>query len=194
MRSLVIKSVVSVASLFPAIVMAAADTYAIDSAHTSVTFEVAPHFFAARRGRFEKNVGLITIDRATKTGHVEVTIDAGSISTGTTAFDRQLKSKNFFNTEAFPDVKFSGDSLLFKGDRLVGVAGNLTLLGRSQPVTIQAKTYHCYESTSLKREVCGGDAEATIQRSAFGMQFGLPVIPDEVKLVIQLEAIKQIAD
>lgn len=42
----------------------------------------------------------------------------------------------------------------------------------------------------LKREVCGGDFEATIIRSAYGMTNGLPRIPDEVTLKIQIEAIR----
>ena len=44
----------------------------------------------------------------------------------------------------------------------------------------------------LKREVCGGDFETTIKRSQWGMNWGLNVgIPDDVRLLIQVEAIKQ---
>ncbi|MCC6219157.1 MAG: polyisoprenoid-binding protein, partial [Aquabacterium sp.] len=38
---------------------------------------------------------------------------------------------------------------------------------------------------------CGGDFETTIQREKFGMTYGLPFIPNDVKLVIQVEAVKQ---
>ena len=43
----------------------------------------------------------------------------------------------------------------------------------------------------FKREVCGGDFEATLQRSAYGMTYGLPGIPDTIRLVIQIEAVRQ---
>ena len=189
-RTLIQSAVVS-ALLASTAAMAAADTYAIDPTHTFVTFE-AKHFgTSTNRGRFDKKTGTISIDRATKTGHVEVTIDTGSINTGTAAFDGHLKSKDFFNAEAFPQATFVGDKLTFDGDKLTSVSGTLTLLGKSQPVTIKTTSYGCYQNPMLKREVCGGDAETTIQRSAFGMSYGLPFIPDDIKLVIQIEAVKQ---
>lgn len=66
------------------------------------------------------------------------------------------------------------------------------MLGQSQPVTLTLADFNCYNNPRLdNREVCGGDAETTIKRSAFGMNYGLPFIPDDIKLVIQVEAIKQ---
>jgi polyisoprenoid-binding protein YceI len=43
----------------------------------------------------------------------------------------------------------------------------------------------------LKREVCGGDFETTIARSQWGIVYGLPGIPDNIRLLIQIEAVKQ---
>jgi polyisoprenoid-binding protein YceI len=71
------------------------------------------------------------------------------------------------------------------------VAGTLTLLGKTQPVTLKAVRFNCFDHPRLKREVCGGDFETTIQRSQWGMGYAIPAIPDAVKLVIQVEAIKQ---
>lgn len=186
-----VQSVIAASLSASGAAMAAADTYVIDPTHTFVTFE-AKHFgTSTNRGRFDKKAGSISIDRATKTGKVEVTIDTSSINTGTQAFDGHLKSKDFFNAEAFPQATFVGDKLNFDGDKLTSVSGTLTMLGKTQPVTVKTTSYNCYMNPMLKREVCGGDAEATIQRSAFGMSYGLPFIPDEIKLVIQIEAVKQ---
>ena len=81
---------------------AAATTYAVDPTHTFVTFEV-PHFgTSTNRGRFDKKSGTVQIDRAAKTGRVELTIETGSINTGTAAFDKHLKSKDFFNADEMP--------------------------------------------------------------------------------------------
>ena len=71
------------------------------------------------------------------------------------------------------------------------MTGQLTLLGKTLPVTLKAQGFGCYDHPRLKREVCGGDFETTIQRSAFGMTYGVPFIPDNIKLVIQVEAVKQ---
>lgn len=166
-------------------------TYAIDPTHTFVTFE-AKHFgTSTNRGRFDRKEGAISFDRAARTGKAEITIDTSSINTGVGPFDGHLKGKDFFNVAEHPTARFVGDKFTFDGDKVTQVAGNLTLLGQTRPVTLQASNFNCYQSPMLKREVCGGDFETTIQRSQFGMNYGLPGIPDNVRLVIQVEAVKQ---
>lgn len=170
---------------------AAPATYAIDPTHTFVTFEVRHFGTSTNRGRFDKKQGTVVLDKAARTGKVDITIDTASINTGTGAFDGHLKSKDFFNVEAFPTATFTGDQFKFDGDKVTEVSGQLTLLGKSLPATLKASNFNCYENPRLKREVCGGDFQTTIQRSAYGMGYGLPGIPDVVPLVIQVEAIKQ---
>ena len=71
-------------------------------------------------------------------------------------------------------------------------AGTLTLLGKTNPVTLKATNFACYDSPMLKREVCGGDFETSIVRSQYGMTWGLNYgFSDAVKVVIQVEAVKQ---
>jgi polyisoprenoid-binding protein YceI len=171
---------------------AQAATYSIDPTHTFVTFEV-PHFgTSTNRGRFDKKEGTVTFDRAGKTGKVEITIDTGSINTGTAPFDKHLKSAEILNVEANPTAKFVGDKFSFNGDKVSEVAGMLTLNGKTNPVTLKATNFNCYQSPMLKREVCGGDFETMLVRSQFGVNYGLNYgFPDAIKLVIQVEAVKQ---
>ena len=167
-------------------------TYSADPTHTFVTFE-AKHFGTSTlRGRFDKKEGNVTIDRAAKTGKVDFTIDTTSISTGVAQLDGHLKSKDFFNAAEAPTAKFSGDKVSFDGNKVSSVAGTLTMLGKTLPVTLTASNFNCYESPMLKREVCGGDFETTIARSQWGMTYGVANgIPDNIRLLIQVEAIKQ---
>jgi polyisoprenoid-binding protein YceI len=167
-------------------------TYAIDPTHTFVTFE-ANHFGTSTlRGRFDKKEGTVTLDKAAKSGKAEITIDATSVDTGVAPLDTHLKSKDFFNAEQFSTAKFTADKFAFAGDKVSEVAGTLTLLGKTQPVTLKATNFNCYMSPMLKREVCGGDFETTIARSAYGMPFGINFgLPDNIRLLIQIEAIKQ---
>jgi len=109
------------------------------------------------------------LDKAAKKGTVDITIETGSISTGVGPFDGHLKSKDFFNSEAFPTATFKSDKLVFDGEKVTAVEGTLTLLGKSQPVTLKAEGYGCYQNPRIQREVCGGDFVTTIQRSAYGM-------------------------
>ena len=167
-------------------------TYAIDPTHTFVTFE-AKHFNTSTlRGRFDKKEGSVTLDKAGKSGKADITIDAASIDTGVAALDTHLKSKDFFNAAEFGTAKFSADKFHFNGDKVSEVAGTLTLLGKTQPVTLKASNFNCYVNPMLKREVCGGDFETTIARTQYGMSYGLAYgLPDNIRLLIQIEAIKQ---
>jgi polyisoprenoid-binding protein YceI len=167
-------------------------TYSIEPTHTFVMFE-AKHFgTSTSRGRFDKKEGTIAYDKAAKTGRVELTLDTASINTGVGPFDGHLKSKDFFNSAEFPTAKFVGDKFTFNGDKLSTVAGTLTLLGKTQPITLTSTSFNCYNNPIVKREVCGGDFETTIQRSQWGMNYGIANgIPDNIRLLIQVEAVKQ---
>ena len=166
--------------------------YSIDPTHTFATFEIGHMGTSTLRGRFDKKEGSVLIDRAAKVGKVELTIDTTSISTGTAPFDGHLKSKDFFDVANFPSAKFVGDKFSFDGDKVSSVSGTLTLLGKTQPVTLKASRFNCYVSPMFKREVCGGDFETTLQRSQCGMGWGLQMgAPDSVRLLVQVEAIKQ---
>ncbi len=167
-------------------------TYNIDPTHTFVLFE-AKHFGTSTvRGRFDKKEGSVTIDRAAKSGKADITIDTASINSGVAPFDGHLKSKDFFNAAEVPTAKFVGDKFSFDGTKVTAVAGSLTMLGKTLPVTLTASNFNCYDSPMLKREVCGGDFETTIARSQWGMGYGLNFgLPDNIRLLIQIEAVKQ---
>ena len=171
---------------------AQASTYAIDPTHTFVTFEVQHFGTSTNRGRFDKKEGTVEFDRASKKGKVELTLDMSSINTGTGPFDGHLKGKDFFNVAEHPTAKFVADKFVFSGDKVSEVTGSLTLLGKTNPVTLKASNFNCYQNPMLKREVCGGDFETTIARSQWGVDYGVKMgMPDAVKLVIQVEAVKQ---
>jgi polyisoprenoid-binding protein YceI len=167
-------------------------TYAIDPTHTFVTYEVGHFGTSTNRGRFDKKEGTVQFDKAAKTGKVEVVFDLKSVSTGVEMMNKHLQSADFFDSAKFPEAKFVGDKFVFNGDKVSEVMGNLTLRGKTMPVTLKASNFNCYTSPMLKREVCGGDFETTIKRSQWGVNYGLEVgIPDDVRLLIQVEAVKQ---
>jgi polyisoprenoid-binding protein YceI len=166
--------------------------YRIDPSHTAVTFEARHFGVSTHRGRFDREEGAVVIDKTARTGKVEIHIDMASVNTGVPAFDAHLKGADFFNVEQFPRARFVGDQFSFSGDTLASVSGTLVMLGKSVPVTLNAIRYGCYDHPMLQREVCGGDFEATLQRSAWGITFGLPAVaPDDVRLLVQVEAIRQ---
>ncbi|PTT16379.1 polyisoprenoid-binding protein [Acidovorax sp. HMWF029] len=171
---------------------AQAANYAIDPTHTFVTFEIGHFGASTNRGRFDKKQGAVEFDRAAKTGKVDITIDTTSVNTGTPAFDKHLQSADLFDTAKHPTIKFVSDKISFNGDKVSEVTGQLTLLGKTAPVTLKATQFNCYDSPMLKREVCGGDFETTIDRTQWGMNYGVEWgFPKNVRLVVQIEAVKQ---
>ncbi|MBI3101836.1 MAG: polyisoprenoid-binding protein [Burkholderiales bacterium] len=166
--------------------------YAIDPTHTFVTFEISHFGASVNRGRFDKKEGSVQLDKAAKAGKVEISFDATSINSGTPAFDKHLQSADLFNAAQHPKISFVSDKFVFNGDKVSEVSGQLTLLGKTGPVTFKANQFNCYQSPMLKREVCGGDFEATIDRTQWGMNYGVDWgFAKNVRLVVQVEAVKQ---
>jgi polyisoprenoid-binding protein YceI len=162
--------------------------YTVEPTHTFVTWE-AKHFgISTSRGRFDKKDGLITVDKAANTGTAEISIETASINTGVAPFDGHLKSKDFFNAEAHPKATFKADFKLEAG-KVSSIPGQLTMLGVTKPVMLKTNGFGCYEHPRFKKQVCGGDFEANIKRSEWGMSYGLPSIPDDVRIVVQIEAV-----
>jgi polyisoprenoid-binding protein YceI len=167
-------------------------TYAVDPTHTFATFEIGHMGTSTLRGRFDRKEGSVQLDRAARSGRVEITIDTTSLSTGTAPFDKHLQSKDFFNVAEYPTARFVGERFAFTGDKVSEVSGTLTMLGKTLPVTLKATHFNCYMHPMLKRETCGGDFETTLQRSQWGMGWGLTMgAPDNVRLLVQVEAVKQ---
>jgi polyisoprenoid-binding protein YceI len=174
------------------LVQARPDVYGIDPTHTFVTFEARHYGTSTVRGRFDRTEGTIRFDPAGKTGKAVITLATDSVSTGVAAFDNHLKGKEFFNAAVFPGAQFVGERFTFAGDKVIAVAGRLTLLGKTHPLTLTASHFNCYQHPVLKRDVCGGDFEATLQRSQWGLGQGVDQgIPDSIRLLIQVEAVKQ---
>lgn len=171
--------------------LAQAADYAIDPTHTFVTFEVTHFGTSTNRGRFDKKEGTVSFDRAAKTGKVDISFEVASVNTGTAAFDKHLQSADFFNAAQFPKARFVSDRFVFNGDQVSEVQGQFTLLGKTLPLTLKASRFNCFNHPMLKREVCGGDFEGVLDRAAHGMTYGVPGIPKDVRLVVQVEAIKQ---
>jgi polyisoprenoid-binding protein YceI len=165
--------------------------YTIDPTHTFVTFEVLHFGTSTSRGRFERTQGTVQLDRAAEAGRVEVSIATASVTTGVAVLDKRLRGAEFLDSEVYPNATFVAEKFSFSGDSLIAVAGSLTLRGKTLPLTLTASHFNCYTNLLLLRQVCGGDFEAEIERSAFGITSYLPFVADRVRLVVQVEGIRQ---
>ena len=168
----------------------AADTYTIDPGHTYPSFEADHMGVSVWRGKFTKTSGTVTLDRAAKTGSLDIAIDANSLDFGHVKMNEHAKGPDMFNVEKYPTVTYKAKSFKFDGDKPIEVNGELTLLGVTKPVVLKINKFVCIMHPMLKREVCGGDASAEFKRTDFGLSYGTPRFAPEVKLQIQVEAVK----
>ncbi|SDB83729.1 Polyisoprenoid-binding protein YceI [Paraburkholderia lycopersici] len=171
----------------------AADTYQLDPNHTFPSFE-ADHFggLSTWRGKFTKTTGTVTLDRAAKTGKVDVTIDPASVQTGNPQLDKHLLGDEFFDVAKYPTAAYKGTRIVFDGDTPKEVIGDFTLRGVTRPLKLEIESFRCMQHPMLKREVCGVEAEAEFNRDDFGMDMGKKYgFKMKTTLHIQAEGIKQ---
>lgn len=169
----------------------AADTYVIEPNHTYPSFEADHMGISILRGKFTKSSGTIVLDRVAKTGSVDITIDANSLDFGHEKLNAHAKNPDMFDVAKFPTATYKSKSITFKGEVPASIDGELTLHGVTKPVTLTINKFKCIPHPMLKKEVCGADASAEFKRSDFGISYGMPRFAPEVKLAIEVEAIKQ---
>lgn len=181
----------------PVVALAAPESYTIDSVHTFPNFTVDHLGIATIHGRFDKTTGKVTIDRAAKTGALEIVVLTASVSTGDSdkgsrprSRDDHLRTADFFNSAEFPQMTYKSTKVNFTGDNPTSVEGTLTLLGVTKPLTLTVDRFKCNPPSGNNKEKCGGDASGKFKRSDFGMKTGIPNISDEVGMQIGFEAFK----
>ena len=152
--------------------LAAPATYNIDPAHTYPTFEADHMGISFWRGKINSSSGKITLDKAAGTGTVDVTMDMKSIDFGHQGLNDHAQTPDLFDTAKFPTATFTGKLVKFKDGVPTAVDGTLTLHGVTKPVTLAINKFTCKEHPMMKKEVCGADASAQINREDFGVAFG----------------------
>lgn len=171
----------------------AADAYQLDPMHTYPSFET-DHFggLSIWRGKFKKSSGTVVLDRAAKTGTVDVTVNMSSVDIGNDKLDAELVTDKFFDAAKYPTATYKGTQIRFDGDTPVEVIGSLTMHGVTKPVNLKIESFKCIMNPMLKREVCGTEATATFNRDDFGVDFGKTYgFKMLTTLHIQAEGIKQ---
>ena len=170
-------------------VHAAPLTYTIDSAHTYPSFEADHMGFSLWRGKVNSTTGKIVMDKAAKTGTVEVSMDMSTIDFGHDGLNEHIKRPDFLDTAKYPTATFTGKLAGWKGDAPTEVQGELTMRGVTKPVTVTINNFICKPHPMRRREACGADAVATINREDFGMAYGKQMGFDMgVKIQISIEA------
>jgi polyisoprenoid-binding protein YceI len=177
------------AAAFSAASAAAPVTYVLDPAHTYPSFE-ADHFggLSVWRGKFDTTGGKVVYDKDAKTGSIEVTVDMSSVDFGMAKMNEHAKSADIFDVAQYPTATYVGKFTKFDGATPTEAEGTFTLHGVTKPLVLKINSFKCMINPMSKKEVCGADASATLNRSDYGVNYGDKFgFKQEVKLLIQVE-------
>lgn len=166
--------------------------YRLDPKHSFVHFEVLHFDTATLRGRFGPLQGEVELDRAARRGRVQVVVEVAQVSSGLPVLDARLRGPDLLDAEGHPQAFFVAEGFdIDNAGHVRAVRGEFTLRGQGRPLTLSAERFRCYTHPLLRREVCGGDFTAEIERSAWGITYGLPFVAERVRLRVQVEAVRQ---
>ena len=181
----------AVLALFAATAAQAAPvSYNIDPTHTYPSFEADHMGISTWRGKFDRTSGTVTMDREAGTGSVTIVVDMKSADFGLEALNKTAKGKELFEADKYPKATFKGTLEGFTDGAPTRAVGTLEMHGKTNPVTLDIRKFKCIQHPMFKREDCGADIYATIDREQFGMDAGKAYgFSMAVDLRIQVEAI-----
>ncbi|MGA9721769.1 MAG: YceI family protein [Candidatus Binatus sp.] len=197
MKSWISKSAIALAIVVALPVLARADTWKIDPAHTNVEFTVRHMMISNVKGQFQKTSGTIATNGSDPaSAQIDATIDATSIDTRVEKRDMHLKSPEFLDVAKYQTITFKSTKVEAEGPNKWKVTGDLTLHGVTKPVVLDV------EGSGPPIQVmgntrAGASATAKIKRSDFGLTWnqalesGGVMVGDEVAISIDVEAIKK---
>jgi len=178
-------------------VLAHADSWQIDSSHTSVEFTVRHMMISNVKGQFQKTTGTITANgNDPASAKIDVTIDASSVDTRVERRDAHLKSPDFLDVAKFPTITFKSTKVEAAGPNKWTMTGDLTIHGVTRPVVLDV------EGSGAPIQVmghtrAGASATAKIKRSDFGLTWnkaletGGVLVGDDIAISIDIEAVKE---
>ena len=176
---------------------AAPETYKLDPEHTSLGFLVMHIGYAKVLGLFRESSGSFTFDEETgELSDVNITVKTDSVYTAHKKRDDHLRSPDFLDSKTYPEMTFTADTATKTGDRTYRVDGQLTLLGKTNPVSLDL-TWNKSDQYPIgglfKPYVMGVSGRGSFKRSDYGMMYAVDngLVGDEVELIIEFEAQRQ---
>jgi polyisoprenoid-binding protein YceI len=198
MKSWISKTAFAIAMLVTLPVLAHAETWQIDPAHTNVEFSVRHMMISNVKGQFQKTSGTVDVNGKDPTSaKIDATIDATSINTRVDKRDAHLKSPAFLDVDKFPTITFKSTKVEADGPGKWNVTGDLTLHGVTKPVVLEVEGTGAPINDPMGNTRAGASATTKIKRSDFGLTWNQPLetggvmVGDEVAISIDVEAVKQ---
>jgi len=168
-------------------------TWRVDAVHSTVGFAVKHMIVSTFRGRFETYDA--TLVEAADRLAIEGWVDVSSVVVKDPDLAAHLQSREFFDTAAHPQLRFTSSDVAIAHDGSAVVEGELTIKGRTLPVRATGSATPALEDPfgGIRR---GLELEATVDRREYGLEWNLPLpkgglaLDNDVRLVVNLEFTK----
>lgn len=171
--------------------------WAVDATHSSIDFNVKHMMIAKVKGTFHQFEAAIEADvEDLTTANIALSIDLGSVDTRNADRDNHLRSGDFFDLEKYPTLTFKATNIVKTGDGEYDVTGDVSLHGVTQSETF-AVTFEGAGKDPWGNEKAGFSAAGVLKRSDYGLTYnaaletGGVLIGDDIKVAIEIEALKQ---
>lgn len=163
--------------------------YSIDPVHSAMFFRIQWNNLSPFYGTFNEMSGTMRFDGTPDSFQCDITVPVASIDSNNEQRDRHLKSPDFFNAREFPEIRFVSKDVAANDDGTFTLVGDLTLHGQTKEVEAILHSVNAGELRGDQR--CGADVTLTINRSDFGMSYGIEegALGDEVTLHIGLQGV-----
>jgi len=170
-----------------------AASYAINPASTHIRFAIEHFKSSATTGGFYDIKGQLQYDPNLRSGDISLIIPIDSLNTGNPSFNDSLTGPDFFDVQQYPSAHFKSTKWHFNRDKkspqVSQIDGQLTLHGETHPISLTATKFDCYLNTSIRKNVCGGEFTATIDRTKWNIhKFSWFGMTKNLDLSIKVEA------
>ena len=165
--------------------------YVLDRSHGYINFTYTHAGFSTPLFGFDRFDSKVTLDpQNLQNSRVEVTIDAASIDSNLEELNDHLKSADFFDVENYPTITFVSTGITRKSEQHGNITGDLTIRGMTKPVTLDVTFNGSGPHFRSGDQVLGFSATANINRSDWGIDYAVPLVSDEVTVIITAEYVK----
>jgi polyisoprenoid-binding protein YceI len=193
-------AMLSAGTLAAAEVAVPAGTYTVERSHASLLFRVDHLGFSNYTARFKRFDATLQFDPARlESSRVTVSVDSNSIETDfpdplKLDFNAQLRGPEWLDAARHPQMTFESGRVVVTGEKTFRIEGTLTLRGISKPVTLEARYNGGYAGHPMDPNArIGFSAHAQLNRSDFGMSYGIPApgttmgVGDMVEIIVEAE-------
>jgi len=166
----------------------------IDPVHSNVSVAVRHMMISVVRGRFSSVHGALDFDpKRPERASAEIVIDTASIDTNDANRDRHLRSPDFFDAVAHPEITFRSTKVEPRADGAFTVTGYLTIRRTTKPITVDVELEGVTDDLRAGKRA-GFSATAVIDRRDWGLDWNMPVpngvlVGEKVKIEFGISAI-----